>query len=262
MRVDNSWHGAQRETERDFLLSLSCFSSVFTPRLGLTGDRMKIDRAGAVLDLFTHAYFSFLPTTSRVWSQTSDMINLYWELSQDSDKMLELQQGMLRSLCEHPSSSRCPVSRYHKLRAAEWLAGVAQEGGWELCREFREELTVLATTRPEMTAFVLRTHNMAGRLTWLLEEQRDQLTRGTTGLVSWQGAAALLDWAGWSGLLAGKRVLELGSGLGQFGLTAVSTLSLSHLTMTDFHHNVINALNFHIKLNLRNDFEVGELEVI
>ena len=30
-----------------------------------------------------------------------------------------------------------------------------------------------------------------------------------------QGASALLDWAVWSGLLTGRRVLELGSGLGQ-----------------------------------------------
>ena len=41
-----------------------------------------------------------------------------------------------------------------------------------------------------------------------------------------------------------------GSGLGQFGLTAVKTIPMKHLTMTDFHHNVINALDFHSQLNL------------
>ena len=41
-----------------------------------------------------------------------------------------------------------------------------------------------------------------------------------------------------------------GSGLGQFGLTAVKTLQMKHLIMTDFHHNVINALDFHSRLNL------------
>ena len=55
---------------------------------------MKIDRVGAILDLFLHAYFSFLPTSSRVWSQTSDMISLYWDLTKDPDKMLELQEKM------------------------------------------------------------------------------------------------------------------------------------------------------------------------
>ena len=41
-----------------------------------------------------------------------------------------------------------------------------------------------------------------------------------------------------------------GSGLGQFGLTAVKTLQMKHLIMSDFHHNVINALDFHSRLNL------------
>jgi hypothetical protein len=36
-----------------------------------------------------------------------------------------------------------------------------------------------------------------------------------------QGASCLLDWAEWSGALENRRVLELGSGLGQ-----VSTLQL------------------------------------
>ena len=35
----------------------------------------------------------------------------------------------------------------------------------------------------------------------LLEEQTDQLSRGSTGLISWQGARCLLDWAEWSNIL-------------------------------------------------------------
>ena len=71
---------------------------------------MKIDRVGAILDLFLHAYFSFLPTSSRVWSQTSDMISLYWDLTKDPDKMLELQEKMIAAIRDHPSS-KYPVSR-------------------------------------------------------------------------------------------------------------------------------------------------------
>ena len=146
---------------------------------------------------------------------------------------------------------------YHKYRAAEWLDLLAREEGWEMVPQFRSDLE-LRGCQPQQ--FVLRTHQRSGLKVCLLEEQREQLTRGTTGLVSWQGAAALLDWAEWSGLLAGKRVVELGSGLGQFGLTALQCLSVKHLTLTDFHHNVINALDFHINLNLNTEIEV-ELEV-
>ena len=147
---------------------------------------------------------------------------------------------------------------YHKYRAAEWLASLAREDGWEAAPQFRADLE-LADCPPQQ--FVLRTHHRAGLQVCLLEEQREQLTRGTTGLVSWQGAAALLDWAEWSGRLAGRRVVELGSGLGQFGLTALQTLSVKHLTLTDFHHTVINALDFHINLNLNTDLEAVNLEV-
>ena len=188
----------------------SPFSHLFSQSF-FASQKMKIDRVGAILDLYTHAYFSFLPTTNRAWSKVSDMINLYWELSQDPGKMVELQEAMVRSLATHPSS-RYPVSGYHKLAAAQWLAEGARDGGWELCQELREDLSL---SQCEMCQFVLRTHTMADRMIWLLEEQRDQLTRGSTGLVSWQGASALLDWAVWSGLLTGRRVLELGSGLGQ-----------------------------------------------
>ena len=95
---------------------------------------MKIDRVGATLELFTHAYFSFLPTTHRVWSQTADMINLHWEVCMDSQEMLSLQERMLDAL-RSPPSSRFPVSGYHRYCAAEWLELLSREGGWELCRK-------------------------------------------------------------------------------------------------------------------------------
>jgi len=78
----------------------------------------------------------------------------------------------------------------------------------------------------------------------------DHLTHGTTGLITWQGAACLLDWAHWSQQLKGKRVLELGSGIGQFGLTGVQCLEMTELTLSDFHFAVLNYLHLNIKLNL------------
>ena len=57
-----------------------------------------------------------------------------------------------------------------------------------------------------------------------------------------------------------------GSGLGQFGLTAVKTVQMKHLIMSDFHHNVINALDFHSRLNLtdtgRDYNRISELNMV
>jgi hypothetical protein len=38
-----------------------------------------------------------------------------------------------------------------------------------------------------------------------------------------QGASCLLDWAEWSGVLENRRVLELGSGLGQVRFLPLKT---------------------------------------
>ena len=44
----------------------------------------------------------------------------------------------------------------------------------------------------------------------------DYIITLSTGLISWQGASCLLDWAEWSGRLDGKTVLELGEGFRNF----------------------------------------------
>ena len=63
----------------------------------------------------------------------------------------------------------------------------------------------------EMKPFVFKTFIQPDCVLSLLEEQTNQLTRGSTGLITWQGATCLLDWANWSHLLDNKTVLELGT---------------------------------------------------
>ena len=63
--------------------------------------KMKIDRVGAIKEMFTMSYFSFLPTSHSVWKQTSDMISLYWDLGQDISIMEQLQQTLLEAVINH-----------------------------------------------------------------------------------------------------------------------------------------------------------------
>ena len=75
----------------------------------------------------------------------------------------------------------------------------------------------------------------------MLEENRDKISHGTTGLVSWQAAVALTMWATESQIFNQPvRILELGSGLGLFGTTMAS---LGHdFIATDVNANVLNFL--------------------
>ena len=212
---------------------------------------MKIDRIGAICELFSHAYYSCLPTSHSSWKQTEDMIRFYWEVVTDVKLMLELQTELIKKIVNHQAHN-LPVSGYHKYNTAVWLDNIASSQGWKLCEKFRQYLMEYQTSCVQ--PFVFKSYTRYDVVVSLLEEQTGQLTRGSTGLISWQGATCLLDWADWSRELDNKRVLELGSGLGQFGLTAIQTLPIKHLTMTDFHHNVLNALDLHVKLNFDPDF--------
>ena len=166
---------------------------------------MKIDRVGAICDLWCHAYYSFLPTSLSVWQQTSDMIEVACDLGMD---MAGLQERMLDSLDKHPAHL-VPVSSYHRYEAARWLQSLATSQGWPLCPRFYEDLQRLENS--EVKPWVFKTYKRGHTChVILLEEQLGQLTRGSTGLISWQGASCLLDWAEWSARLDNNTVLELG----------------------------------------------------
>ena len=80
----------------------------------------KVDRVGVICELFSHAYYSFLPVSHVVWRQTEDMISLYWE-SMDTrvdsmdpkldrvTRMEEMQDRMVREIEQHPAFG-LPVS--------------------------------------------------------------------------------------------------------------------------------------------------------
>jgi len=70
------------------------------------------------------------------------------------------------------------------------------------------------------------------------------LQNGTTGLSAWPAAWALAEFgAANAELFSGKRVLELGSGLGIGGLMHSALTRPSHITLTDVHSEVLSLLD-------------------
>ncbi len=109
----------------------------------------------------------------------------------------------------------------------------------------------------EKTKYVFKSYGPASKGSpaplVLLEENRDPLGQGTTGLISWQGAVFLSEWADSVGgaTLEGKHVVELGSGLGLFGLSLLLRRPelVKSFTFTDCHPDVLNFLALNASLN-------------
>ena len=82
-----------------------------------------------------------------------------------------------------------------------------------------------------------------------IEMSRNLLCQGTTGLSLWEASFFLADYLiANAQIVRGKRVLELGSGLGFLSLVC-SHLGAKKVLATDYHHDVLEMLDTNMKLN-------------
>eukprot|EP00116_Pleurobrachia_bachei_P012011 sb/3472273/ len=81
-------------------------------------------------------------------------------------------------------------------------------------------------------------------------------SKGTTGLQSWQACFVGCSWAAQNReLFSGKRVVELGCGVGLLG-ASLSSFS-SHVTMTDHHSSVLESARRTVEVN-----KLGNVNVV
>ncbi|KAH0561535.1 hypothetical protein KQX54_017508 [Cotesia glomerata] len=84
----------------------------------------------------------------------------------------------------------------------------------------------------------------------IIKESRTIVSDGTTGLCSWQAAEVLAEWCIENKIfLAGKSIVELGSGVGLTGITVLKTCRPKSYTFTDCHPRVLDLLEENIELN-------------
>ncbi|CAB4069555.1 EEF2KMT [Lepeophtheirus salmonis] len=142
--------------------------------------------------------------------------------------------------------SKYPVAQEHKIKVQAWLNNILGLGVLEHpLNDFKNDHTE--------EEFIFKTYERCyGEYVTLLEENKSIFGHGTTGLTSWQGALMLTDWFVINNkILKGKRIIELGSGVGLLGIHLLKTCpDILEYTFTDTHHNVLNFLNYNIHLNL------------
>lgn len=83
-----------------------------------------------------------------------------------------------------------------------------------------------------------------------LKESTNLISKGTTGLCSWQGAVVLSDWCAENiEQFQGKNILELGCGVGLTGMSIISICSPKQYIFSDCHPTVLDMLCENVKLN-------------
>ncbi len=167
------------------------------------------DRLQVTLRSFVAAYFGHVSVQSAVWSELERMLDVYVcgekRAGNDTSK---LQAALAGVMVDHPLLARFPVSPKQKKTTLKWLERVLSTHGEiitseELQRMLLDEDFDVETEEPE---FVFKTYERPGQDVFLtlLEENRDLIGHGTTGLASWQGGLFLADWC-----LAHPEVLEV-----------------------------------------------------
>uniref|UniRef100_A0A3B3I6A8 Eukaryotic elongation factor 2 lysine methyltransferase n=1 Tax=Oryzias latipes TaxID=8090 RepID=A0A3B3I6A8_ORYLA len=83
-----------------------------------------------------------------------------------------------------------------------------------------------------------------------LLENAALISVGTTGLVTWEAALYLAEWAlDHPQLFAGRTVLELGSGVGMSGISICRSCSPRRFVFSDCHPAVLQKLRQNVRLN-------------
>ncbi|CAL8301524.1 unnamed protein product [Merluccius merluccius] len=154
-----------------------------------------------------------------------------------------LKQTCLSCLCvKHP-----PSSQYRRLFLAE-LIKMQECLGLEPLDELYDGLAgvLLDQERPHC----YKSYLLPGGEAVTLMESVAVISQGTTGLVTWEAALYLAEWAlDHQEPFTCRSVLELGSGAGLTGMVVCRGCSPSSYLFSDFHPSVLQRLRSNVELN-------------
>ncbi|XP_068219231.1 protein-lysine N-methyltransferase EEF2KMT-like [Palaemon carinicauda] len=227
------------------------------------------DLTAALCLLLTRAHFAGVPTTRTLWSHVSFALDAAKEELSPED----LERRVLKACLEHPLNRTAPRDPKHITDVLRWLMQAWRERDWPAPQVLSSGILEETTDCPELC---YKTYVGWGEGSTSLgnggteEEPETAAPKGvtllessggivhhTTGLTTWGGAAVLANWVTDNPhLISGRRVLELGAGVG-FTSSVILTSSEGDLPppeeyiATDCHHHVLTLLRHNLELNLR-----------
>lgn len=195
--------------------------------------------------LLTTAFLSGLPTSRKIWNQIEDLLT-------DLVKKFGTEYAyevINNHSFHHNLAIRYPKSSIYIKSVQGWFRNVWESHNWSPNKFGDSTIDDKASDATDIgykTYFLEYDHHHVTLL-----ESFEGITRGTTGLSSWGASKALFSWcnANSEQVLKGKKIIELGAGV---GYTAVSVLSLKDLpklyTATDYHPTVLSVLHHNLSL--------------
>ncbi|XP_037649403.1 protein-lysine N-methyltransferase EEF2KMT isoform X1 [Sebastes umbrosus] len=204
-----------------------------------TSDSKGMNKTDILRD-FQVSFFAMSRLVSFPWT--------FLEKDLESNKSSDLISDILKHTCLHSLSRTFPPSfRYRKLFLSELIRRQEAAG----CDPLDELYDALAgVVGAEDTTECYKSYLLPSGDAVSLLENVALISEGTTGLVTWEAALYLAEWAlDHRHTFAGRTVLELGSGVGLTGITICRSCSPNRYVFSDCHPGVLQKLRDNVRLN-------------
>ncbi|CAN8002252.1 unnamed protein product [Ixodes hexagonus] len=174
----------------------------------------------------------------------------------------ELQEEIMSATLKHPTAKRFPAATSYVKHYLKLLIDKLENRGVEVIGDLYvcyTELLGSSANGPGFVTYILDGQDM--QIT--LRETKALVTDGTTGLRAWQASKFLAEWCLENQeILHGKRVLELGSGVGLTGLVVCRACRPCCYTFTDGHEGVVRVIEENVGANRWSTMPVIKVELL
>ncbi|KAM3597409.1 uncharacterized protein V6R79_004174 [Siganus canaliculatus] len=171
----------------------------------------------------------------------------FLEKDLERSKSSDLISDILKQTCLHSLCRKFPPSvKFRRLFLSELIKREA--AGCDPLDELYDALA--AVVGAEDTTECYKTYLLPRGDAVSLLESVALISEGTTGLVTWEAALYLAEWAlDHQQAFTGRTVLELGSGVGLTGITICRSCNPSTFIFSDCHSSVLQKLRNNVQLN-------------